>query len=106
MGMMSIGMGFVSMAAGGAILGFGVDYFAGTKPVGLLVGVVVGVVSGGWRMVKAVSAPTPARRTPGTVARSAPTRPERDRVGSASGGTSASSSGGSSGGGSQGRESR
>lgn len=47
-----ISFAFVVSAGAGALLGWAFDYFAHTRPVGLLVGVVVGIVAGGIRFVR------------------------------------------------------
>lgn len=43
---------FASATAVGSLMGFGVDYFGGTTPWGMLVGLVVGVAAGCKMMLK------------------------------------------------------
>jgi ATP synthase protein I len=40
------------MVVGGGILGWGVDWLAGTKPWGILIGLLVGLVAGFTRFVR------------------------------------------------------
>lgn len=47
-----ISFAFVASAGAGALLGWGVDHFAHTGPIGLLVGVAIGIVAGGIRFVR------------------------------------------------------
>ncbi|MFA6045952.1 MAG: AtpZ/AtpI family protein [Phycisphaerales bacterium] len=47
-----ISFAFVVSAGAGALLGWGFDHFVHTRPVGLLVGVGVGIIAGGIRFVR------------------------------------------------------
>lgn len=51
-----ISLNFVYSAAGLALLGWGVDYLAGTYPLWLLIGAGLGVVAGAYRFVREASA--------------------------------------------------
>lgn len=52
----AVSLNFVYSAAALTLLGWGVDYFAGTGPVGLLVGAGLGVVYGGYRFIREAGA--------------------------------------------------
>lgn len=48
----AVGFGFGMSVIAGGLLGFGVDYFAKTRPTGLLIGLGLGLVTGMIRFVR------------------------------------------------------
>lgn len=63
-----IGSNFAFTVLGGALIGMGIDWLAGTGPVFLLVFAGVGLISGGWGFIRQASAmtkPKPKNLRPG-----------------------------------------
>jgi|GEM_PF-1068468 len=63
MGFAGMGISFIGCIAGGLLLGWLVDHFAGTYPTGSVVGVVVGLIVGAYSFIRdAMRASRAARR--------------------------------------------
>ncbi|MGP1272830.1 MAG: AtpZ/AtpI family protein [Phycisphaerales bacterium] len=72
----AIGTEFAVAVVGGAVLGYGIDYLAGTAPWGLLAGCVVGLVWGFVRFVRTGLAMASGSPTRGKAGRRPPTPPD------------------------------
>jgi hypothetical protein len=78
----AISLNFAYSAAGLALLGWGIDYLAGSFPVGLLVGAGLGVAAGAYQFVRQANAMNrrDAAAHKGTYTRPAAPGGDRDRV--------------------------
>lgn len=59
--LMGVGLNFVGLVGGGVLLGWLVDRWQGWSPWGVLVGMTVGLVGGGYRLLKETGALDPVK---------------------------------------------